>query len=41
MDIRFNDDNARQFVSAKEIGSLQMNVDHSHNSLEKKTGQGE
>ncbi|SVE34119.1 uncharacterized protein METZ01_LOCUS486973, partial [marine metagenome] len=40
MDIRFNDDKARQFVSAKEIGSLQMNVDHLHNSLEKKTGQG-
>ncbi len=40
MDIRFNDDNAKQFVSTQEIDSLQMNVDHSHNSLEKKTGLG-
>jgi len=40
MDISFNDDYAKEFVSNSEIGSLQENVDHLHADLEKKTGQG-
>ena len=40
MDIFFNDDYAKEFISNLEIGSLQENVDHLHANLEKKTGQG-
>jgi len=40
MDIFFNDDYAKEFISNSEIGSLQENVDHLHADLEKKTGQG-
>ena len=40
MDISFNDDYAKEFVSNSEICSLQENVDHLHADLEKKTGQG-
>ena len=40
MDIFFNDDYAKEFISNLEIGSLQENVDHLHADLEKKTGQG-
>jgi len=40
MDIFFDDDYAKEFVSNSEIGSLQENVDHLHVDLEKKTGQG-
>ena len=40
MDIFFNDDYAKEFISNSEIGSLQKNVDHLHADLEKKTGQG-
>ena len=40
MDICFNDDNAKQFISSREIDSLQKNVDHLHADLENKTGQG-
>jgi len=40
MDICFNDDNAKQFISSREIDSLQKNVNHLHADLENKTGQG-
>ena len=40
MDISFNDDYAKEFVSNSEICSLQENVDHLHADLEEKTGQG-
>jgi len=40
MDICFNDDNAKQFISSREIDSLQKNVDHLHADLENKTGRG-
>ena len=40
MDISFNDDYAKEFVSNSEICSLQENVDHLHADLEKKTGEG-
>ena len=40
MDIFFNDDYAKEFVSNSEIGSLQENVDHLHADLEKRTGRG-
>jgi glucose-6-phosphate isomerase len=40
MDICFNDDNAKQFISSQEIDSLQKNVNRSHADLENKTGQG-
>jgi len=40
MDICFNDDNAKQFISSQEIDSLQKNVNHLHADLENKTGQG-
>ena len=40
MNICFNDDNAKQFISSREIDSLQKNVNHLHADLENKTGQG-
>ena len=40
MDICFNDDNAKQFISSQEIDSLQKNVNRLHADLENKTGQG-
>ena len=40
MDIEFDDENAREFVSSREIDSLQANVDHLHADLEKGTGRG-
>ena len=40
MDICFNDDNAKQFISSQEIDSLQKNVNRLHTDLENKTGQG-
>ena len=40
MDIFFNDDYAKEFISNSEIGSLQENVDHLHADLEKRTGRG-
>ena len=40
MDICFNDDNAKQFISSREIDSLQKNVNRLHADLENKTGQG-
>ena len=40
MDIEFDDENAREFVSSREIESLQANVDHLHADLEKGTGRG-
>ena len=40
MDIYFNDDNAKKFISSREINSLQENVDHLHTDLENKTGRG-
>jgi glucose-6-phosphate isomerase len=40
MDIEFDDKNAREFVSSREIDSLQANVDHLHADLEKGTGRG-
>ena len=40
MDICFNDDNAKQFISSQEIDSLQKNVNRLHADLENKTGHG-
>jgi len=40
MNIWFNDDNAKQFISSREIDSLQKDVNHLHADLENKTGQG-
>merc|ERR1711969_479681 len=40
MNICFNDDNAKQFISSREIDSLQKDVDHLHADLENKTGRG-
>jgi glucose-6-phosphate isomerase len=40
MNISFNDDNAKLFISNQEVNSLQENVDHLHADLENKTGQG-
>ena len=40
MDICFNDDNAKQFISSQEIDSLQKNVNRLHADLENKIGQG-
>lgn len=39
-DIDFNDENAKSFVSDREIDSLQAEIDRLHTELEKGTGQG-
>ena len=40
IDIDFNDDNAKSFVSGFEVDSLQAKIDRLHADLESGTGQG-